>query len=160
MIGSGHIQPKVSVGMTEHWEHASVRLSTLAAAKAISGVPRPSPKPLYLFGNDRNSAGRAEVRERNWDLKGNVARIEREDSQTVDANPHPAHTKSVFSFDEQGRLVKSVQEESLAIPTTTNLWSSRRQLESQTVPIWIATERLKSEEEQLVGMDCKTVGWR
>jgi hypothetical protein len=115
------------------FSQALAQMSTLPAAKAISEFPGPPPNPPIFSEMTAILQSGLQFENGIGDLKGNVAKIEREDLQTVEANPHPAHTKSAFSFDEQGRLVKSVYEESLGTSTTNNLWSSRGQLQSQTV---------------------------
>ena len=66
------------------------------------------------------------------DLKGPVASVEREETQSPNQSPYPYNTKTAFKFDDHGRLVERIDENSLGGSTTTNVWVSGR-LQSQDV---------------------------
>jgi hypothetical protein len=46
--------------------------------------------------------------------------VEREETQSPNQSPYPYHTKTAFTFDDRGRLVERIDENSLGGSTTTN----------------------------------------
>jgi hypothetical protein len=111
---------------------ALAQMSTLPAAKAISELPGPPKNPPIFSEMTAIMQGGLQFEDVS-NLKGAVAKVEREESQTEQANPHPFHRKTILTLDEHGRLAQRVDEDSLGVSTTTNVWDQHGHLESQTV---------------------------
>jgi len=65
-------------------------------------------------------------------MKGAVASIEREETQSPDQNPNPYHTTNKCKFNEDGHLVKCISDDSMGVSTTINVWDKGK-LQSQNV---------------------------
>lgn len=65
--------------------------------------------------------------------KGNVASIERSDEPQSGQRPNPTPTRTTLKFDESGHLVKSINEDSLAVSTTTLVWQENKLQKQETV---------------------------
>lgn len=107
-------------------------MSTLPAAKAISELPGAPQNPPIFSEMTAILQGGLQFEDVST-LKGAVARVEREESQPEQANPNPSHRKTILTLDDQGRLVRRVNEDSLGVSTTTNVWDRNGHLENQTV---------------------------
>jgi len=110
---------------------ASAQLSTLPADRAIADLPGPPKNPPIFSETTAIWQGGLQYDDA-VHLKGPVAKVEREESQTIAQNPNPFQAKTVLTFDDQGHLIQRVDEGSLGVSTTTNVWL-RGRLESQTV---------------------------
>jgi hypothetical protein len=98
-------------------------MSTIPAAQAIAELPGPPKNPPIFSPMTVIWQGTLQYQD-SVDLKGSVASVERSDEQQPAQNPHPVHTKSILKFDESGRLVSRIFEDSLGISTTTNVWEN------------------------------------
>jgi len=65
-------------------------------------------------------------------MKGPVASVEREETQSPNQSPYPYHTTTTLKFGGDGHLIKRIDEDSLEVRNTTNVWVNAR-LQSQTV---------------------------
>ena len=93
-------------------------MSTLPAAQAIADLPGP-PKNPPIFSQMTVILQGALQYQNTVDLKGPVASVEREETQSPNQSPYPYHTKTGFKFDDHGRLVERIDENSLGGSTTT-----------------------------------------
>ena len=107
------------------------QMSTLPAAQAIADLPGPPKNPPIFSQMTAIWQGSLEYRN-TLDMKGPVARVERDESQSPDQNPNPYHTTSKCNFDGDGHLVKCINEDSLGGSTTVNVWENGK-LQSQNV---------------------------
>jgi hypothetical protein len=107
---------------------AAAQMSTVPAAKAIADLPGP-PKNPPIFSQMTVIWQGALQYQSTIDLKGSVASVVREETQSPTQNPNAYHTKATFKFDDDGHLIKCVSEDSLGVSTTTNVWESGRLLD-------------------------------
>src|ERR1035438_6801680 len=107
------------------------QMSTVPAAQAIADLPGPPKNPPIFSQMTAIWQGRLEYRS-TLDMKGPVASAERDEYQPSDQNPNPHHTTSKLNFDQDGHLVKCINEDSLGVSTTVNVWENGR-LQSQNV---------------------------
>jgi hypothetical protein len=106
---------------------AAAQMSTLPAAQAIADLPGP-PRNPPIFSQMTVIWQGALQYQNTADLKGPVASVEREETQSTTQNPNAYHTKTTFKFDDDGHLTKCVYEDSLGVSTTTNDWVNGRLL--------------------------------
>jgi hypothetical protein len=107
------------------------QMSTLPAAQAIADLPGP-PKNPPVF-SQMTVILQGDLQYRNTvAVKGPVARIEREETQSPNQAPNPYHTTTTLRFDDDGHLIRLVYEDSLGVSTTTNTWVNGR-LQNQDV---------------------------
>ncbi len=59
-------------------------------------------------------------------IKGPVASVEREETQSQNQSPYAYHTKTALKFDDEGHLTKHISEDSRGVSITTNSWASGR----------------------------------
>jgi hypothetical protein len=110
---------------------SAAQMSTLPAAQAIADLPGP-PKNPPIFSQMTVILQGALQYQNTVDLKGPVASVERAETQSPNQSPYPYNTKTAFKFDDHGRLVERIDENSLGGSTTTNVWVNGR-LQSQDV---------------------------
>jgi hypothetical protein len=107
------------------------QMSTLPAAQAIADLPGPPKNPPIFSQMTVIWQGGLQY-QNTIDMKGPVASIEREESQSTDQNPSPYHTKSTCKFDDDGHLIKCINEDSLGVSTTTYVRANGK-VQSQNV---------------------------
>jgi hypothetical protein len=107
------------------------QMSTLPAAQAIADLPGPPKNPPIFSQMTVIWQGGLQY-QNTIDMKGPVASIEREESQSTNQNPSPYHTKSTCKFDDDGHLIKCINEDSLGVSTTTYVWANGK-VQSQNV---------------------------
>src|ERR1700733_6349670 len=108
------------------------QMSILPAAKAgadLPGLPRNPP----IFSEMTVLMQGALQAEDRGSPKGNVASIERSDEPQSGQRPNPTPTRTTLKFDESGHLVKSINEDSLAVSTTTLVWQENKLQKQETV---------------------------
>ncbi len=88
------------------------QMSTVPAAQAIADLPGPPKNPPIFSQVAVIWQGDLEYRN-TVDMKGNVASVERGETQSAGQSPNPYHTKTALKFDDEGRLIKRVYEDSL-----------------------------------------------
>lgn len=106
-------------------------MSTLPAAQAIADLPGPPKNPPIFSQMTVIMQGGLQY-QNTLEVKGSVASIEREETQSPDQSPYAYHVKNKLRFDEDGHLIEWVHEESLGVSTTSNVWVDGR-LQNQTV---------------------------
>jgi hypothetical protein len=107
------------------------QMSTLPTAQAIGDLPGPPKNPPIFSQMTVIWQGGLQYRSV-LDLKGPVASVEREETQSASQSPYAYHTKTTLKLDNYGRLINSVYEDSLRVSTTTNVWN-RGKLQNQNV---------------------------
>src|SRR5450631_2083276 len=85
------------------------QMSTLPAAQAIADLPGPPKNPPIFSQMTVIWQGGLQY-QNTIDMKGPVASIEREESQSTNQNPSPYHTKRTCKFDDDGHLIKCINE--------------------------------------------------
>jgi hypothetical protein len=104
-------------------------MSTLPAATAIAELPGPATNPPIFSQMTVIMQGGLEYQD-TVNIKGPVSGVERE--VTDPRQSSRSYRKTTLKFDDDGRLVKRVDEDSLGVSTTTNVWANGR-MQSQTV---------------------------
>jgi hypothetical protein len=94
-------------------------MSTLPAAQAIADLPGP-PKNPPIFSQMTAIMQGDPQHQNTVDLKGHVASVEREQTQSPNQSPYAYHTKTTLTFDGDDQLVKSINGDSTGVSTTTN----------------------------------------
>jgi hypothetical protein len=107
------------------------QMSTLPAANAIADLPGAPKNPPIFSQMTVIWQGGLQYQD-TVDIKGSVANVEREETQSPNRSPYPYHTKTTLRFDDHGRVIKRIVEEATSESTTTNVWESEK-LHSQTV---------------------------
>lgn len=110
---------------------AAAQMSTLPAAQAIADLPGPRKNPPIFSQMTVIFQGSLQY-QNTVDLKGPVASVEREEAQSLSQSPNAYHTATKLKFDDAGHLIEWVQEDSLGVSTTSNIWVNGR-LQNQTV---------------------------
>jgi hypothetical protein len=108
---------------------AAAQMSTLPAARAIAELPGPPTNPPIFSQMTVIMQGGLDYQD-TVDMKGPVSGVERQVT-----NPQQSsrpYRKTTLKFDDDGRLIKRVDEEPLGVSTTINVWANGR-LQSQTV---------------------------
>jgi hypothetical protein len=108
---------------------AVAQMSTLPAAKAIAELPGPPTNPPIFSQMTVIMQGGLDYQD-TVDMKGLVSGVERE--LTDPRQSSRPYRKTTLKFDDDGRLIKRVDEDSLGVSTTTNVWVSGR-LQDQNV---------------------------
>jgi hypothetical protein len=98
-------------------------MSTLPGAKAIAELPGPPKNPPIFSQMTAIWQGALEYNN-TIDIKGAVAKVEREEAQQLAQNPNPFHKKVTLEFDESGHLASSVVEDMLGTSTDSNVWEN------------------------------------
>jgi hypothetical protein len=106
------------------------QMSTLPAARAIDDFPGPPKNPPIFSQMTAIWQGALQYQD-TTDLKGPVARVEREESQFTSPNPNLSLT-STFKFDDDNHLVTRIDQGPSWVSTTTDVWVNAK-LQSQTV---------------------------
>jgi hypothetical protein len=109
----------------------AAQMSTLPAAEAIADLPGPPKNPPIFSEMTAILQGGLQY-ENTADVKGSVASVEREETQSAKQGPYAYHTKTKLRFDEEGHLVERVQESSLGVSAISNVWVNGK-LQNQTV---------------------------
>jgi len=104
-------------------------MSTLPAAQAIADLPGPPKNPPIFSQMTAIMQGGLEYQD-TVDIKGPVSGVERE--ITDPRKSFQPYRKTTLKFDDDGRPIKRVDEDSLGVSTTTNVWVSGR-LQDQNV---------------------------
>jgi len=110
---------------------SAAQLSTLPAAQAIADLPGP-PKNPPIFSQMTVILQGSLQYQNTVDMKGPVASVEREETQSPNQSPYAYHLVTKLKFDEDGHLIERVQEDSLGVSTSSNVWVNGR-LQNQTV---------------------------
>jgi hypothetical protein len=97
---------------------AVAQMSTLPAAKAIAELPGPPTNPPIFSQMTVIMQGGLDYQD-TVDMKGLVSGVERE--LTDPRQSSRPYRKTTLKFDDDGRLIKRVDEDSLGVSTTTNV---------------------------------------
>jgi hypothetical protein len=99
------------------------QMYTVPANTAIENLPGAPKNPPVFSRMTAISLGSLEYKD-TATVKGNVASIEREESEQPAQNPNPSHRKTTMKFDDSGHLVVRIVEAASGTSTTTNTWES------------------------------------
>jgi hypothetical protein len=105
------------------------QMSTLPAAQAIADLPGPPKNPPIFSQMTVIMQGGLEYQDI-VDMKGPVSSVEREITDPRQSSR--PYRKTALKFDDDGRLIERVDEDSLGVYTTTNVWDAGK-LQNQNV---------------------------
>jgi hypothetical protein len=105
------------------------QMSTLPAAQAIADLPGPPKNPPIFSQMTVIMEGGLDYQE-TADMKGSVSSVQRE--ITDPRRSSQPYRKTTLKFDDDGRLINRVDEDSLGVYTTTNVWDAGK-LQNQNV---------------------------
>jgi hypothetical protein len=105
------------------------QMSTLPAAQAIADLPGPPKNPPIFSQMTVIMQGSLEYQD-TMDIEGPVSGVERE--ITDPRRSSRSNRKTALKFDDDSRLIERVDEDSLGVYTTTNVWDKGR-LQNQNV---------------------------
>lgn len=105
------------------------QMSTLPAAQAIADLPGPPKNPPIFSQMTVIMQGSLEYQD-TVDIKGPVSGVGREITDPRQSSR--PYRKTTLKFDDDGRLIERVDEDSLGVYTTTNVWDKGK-LQNQTV---------------------------
>lgn len=108
---------------------SAAQMSTLPAAQAIADLPGPPKNPQIFSQMTVIMQGGLEYRDA-VDMKGPVSSVQREIMDPRQGSR--PYRKTTLKFDDDGRLIERVDEDSLGVYTTTNVWDAG-QLRDQNV---------------------------
>jgi len=147
--------------MKRHWLHlvaplvlvggSTAQLTVLLASDTAGGFKGLPKNPRIFSQMTVILQGNMEFVDKP-DVKGAVAEVHREQSQSPDQSPNPRHVTETLKFDEQGHLVSRVFDDGLGSSIETNVFVEGR-LQSHTVSHhssnydWPEWERRKYDEK-------------